>query len=528
MRPQQEIDNLLNQLMATYNGQRVDYWGYPGECLSYNKRWLDTLRNGHVGGHMEAPASTNGYGSGYYANPPEAVRQYFNPEPYNPNIQYPRGSMFTFSGSGHIGILLDNQPGAPTAKVTQQNADPDGSPVKVAQRSKSRIDGVLVIKVAAPPPLPPPVPQGPPYQIVETYPQGRLFKVIPGKNKWGMNFDNYPAMAAHPVNTSDENTLITVHEKLLHNIGYYYYRTAGDPDGWNTLDCIEFVPPPPPPPVYIPPAAPLVVPKINYYELKTTVPYFKSATDAKRDVNALSTIDKGQYILLKEDEHARHITKKNTDKESYWINDLDNKEPVPPPTPIPTVMQPEVPVQPTLPVDAPPTDITLPVDTGSPIPTPVESPNFPLNSPKPQYLWLRSDMQSTRLTSTNSIAIPIHDLEGKYPKQMFPAKRTEDYSMYAEVGNKVYYIPDRCRVKGWMYGIEESFLTDLPEPSIFDRDADGRNDIAETGGLILDFIATTGNRTWQTVQKLVTSPKVIEAKQRVGKSIDGFKTRSKK
>src|SRR4051812_3548374 len=102
MRTQSEIDTLLKQLITTYQGLKVDYWGYPGECLSFNKRWIDTLRNGFVGGPMSAPPSNNGLGSGYFIAPPAQVKELFDEQPYNHNADYLAGSMFTYSGSGHI------------------------------------------------------------------------------------------------------------------------------------------------------------------------------------------------------------------------------------------------------------------------------------------------------------------------------------------------------------------------------------------------------------------------------------------
>jgi hypothetical protein len=178
MATQAQIDSLLQQFMHRYNGQKPDYWGYPGECLSLNKRWVDILVNGRLDGPMQAPASNNGYGTGYWVSPPALINQLFVKQNYDPNASYPAGSMFTYMSSGHIGIMMNNQPGSGTALVYQQNADPDGSPAHLAQRAKSRINGILVLKVDAPAPPPSQPTQGA-IEMINTAEEGRLsYKVL--------------------------------------------------------------------------------------------------------------------------------------------------------------------------------------------------------------------------------------------------------------------------------------------------------------------------------------------------------------
>lgn len=160
---QAEANQLLDQFKAVYAGQKADYYGYLGECLSLNKRWLDTLINKSVPGlnkgKQQAPASGNGKGSGYYtnfANLP-ALHPYFTPEPWNPAKTYPRGSMVVYSPTSHIAIYENS--GATAATVFEQNADPDSSAAHTAQRGNSRIDGILILKIDAPAP-PAPVQKG--------------------------------------------------------------------------------------------------------------------------------------------------------------------------------------------------------------------------------------------------------------------------------------------------------------------------------------------------------------------------------
>lgn len=174
---QAQINDLLNQTMNRYNGQKPDYWGYPGECLSYGKRWLDVLKNGRLDGPMQAPSAANGFGSGYWITPPALVQELFIKQDYDPNASYPAGSLFVRTDTGHIGIMLDNQPGQSTALVSEQNADPDGSPVHLFQRLKSRINGILVIKVDAPITQPAPT-QGAIEMIADTNQAVQAYKLL--------------------------------------------------------------------------------------------------------------------------------------------------------------------------------------------------------------------------------------------------------------------------------------------------------------------------------------------------------------
>lgn len=77
--------------------------------------------------------------------------------------------------------------------------------------------------------------------------------------KWGMNYGNFQAMNDNPIARVDAGTVMTVVQIVHHAIGYNYYRTdVNDPDGWNVLDCDDYVAPvaPPPPPAPVEPAKP--------------------------------------------------------------------------------------------------------------------------------------------------------------------------------------------------------------------------------------------------------------------------------
>jgi hypothetical protein len=509
IRTQQEINNLYQQFRAAYpDGTRIDYAGqYPGECLSKEKRWLDTLRNGYVNGPMAAPASTNGFGDGYWLDPPAMVTEFFDPQPYNPNGSYPLGSLFVYTKSGHIGTLLDNQPGQPTALVYQQNADPEGSGAHTAQRGKARIDGILVIRVAQPAVHAPYTP------TTDGFP--KHLQLVRTTHEWDCNRTDFNDRAAHPIQQYNEGYDFVAQGLYTTQDGNKYYSPdMQNSGGFHIGDCDWYKAPAP---VYTPPAAPVTAPLAEKYELITTVVYFPSAQDAKeRSSKALGTIDAGTYIVVGRDEQAVKLSKDNR-TDIGWINTFDNKIEEPKPV---EVLQPAVEVQPTLPVDAPATDINLPVDLPA---APITEVSNPLpTGPKPQYNWIREDRLPVRLTSTNTLPVQMIDLEGKWPSQKLPAKKTEEYSMYADVDGTRYFIMERCRVHGWMFGVSENFLPKLPKATAYDRNANGKYDIVDVFEGFIDF----GSKHFK--QAVTTSaPKIEQVRQRTTKFIDGFSARKK-
>jgi hypothetical protein len=148
---------------------------------------------------------------------------------------------------------------------------------------------------------------------------------------------------------------------------------------------------------------------------------------------------------------------------------------------------------------------------------------------KPQYNWIRDDRSAITLTSTNTVPVQMLDLEGKWPPQKLPAKITEEYTMYADVKGVRYYIMERCRVHGWMFGVSENFLPKLPKATYFDQDADGRYDIVEIIDTQLGNFIDFTSRSYQTIQDVIKplAPKVVQASTRIGKTIEGITARKK-
>jgi hypothetical protein len=488
VRSQAEINSLLSQLMTKCNGEFVEYWGYPGQCLSLGKRWLDTVRNGYVYGPQAAPASPNGTGSGYYSNVPAQVMEFFNPEPYNPGASYPAGSMFVNTATEHIGILLDNQVGSANAKVYEQNADPDHSPAHQAQRSKSRIDGILVIRVAIPTPPPAPL-----YSVEPI--TAKLVRTNKSPTyKWGMNF-TFDYMKDHKISQRPQGDIFTAVAIVHHSDGYSYYKDdLNDPDGYNILDCDDYTPPPPP---YVPPAAPVTVPKVTYYDLVTTVKYYGTAKGAQNDASPISTLDAGTYVLLASDGTARKLTKKNTDKETFWINDYDNKIAAAPPEPLPA---PEIP---TLPTDAPPTDITLPTDSHTDA------------QPVKRYFYISPDHQPQTLRYTGSTVIEATELDGRHGPLELNPNWIGGCTYFAMVDGQPFYIADKLlnTPEQWHFGIDKNVLTPYKQKP-FDLNHDEQVN-AEDIKTFWDYIETPLRRGYNVIQDVIPVVKSSQASERL-------------
>lgn len=136
----QEINNLLNELMATWIGRKADYppGQYIGECLSLVKLWVDK-----VAGRKVAPPA-GGWGNYYYTRFPAPLGNYFEKKIYVSGASYSKGSLVTYDATHHIAILLSNGP--TKHEVFEQNADPDHSPSHRSYRPNSYATGILVIK----------------------------------------------------------------------------------------------------------------------------------------------------------------------------------------------------------------------------------------------------------------------------------------------------------------------------------------------------------------------------------------------
>lgn len=495
MRNQQEIDSLLQQLIAQYAGQRPDYYGYAGECLSLVKRWVDVVRNGNLNGAMGAPPSTDGWGSGYWSQPPEVISELFEKQGYDGNAIYPAGSLFVNVRTHHIGILLDNQPGSNYAHVFQQNANPDGSAAHTGDRLKANIDGILVLKVAAPQPVVT-------HQITD-YSSPIKYNVAEGYNEWDLSGNTFAEVASHPVDTAGPNKVIDV-QAVLHIQGsdleqyQYYLEDRNSLRGWNSADCSPYVAPAKP---YQPPAKPIEIPGVTYYTvLPDVIKSYATADDAKRD-NPTGVKAKGQYIELQRDGQAVKLVKSNSDiNGDFWVNDYENKVDKPAAPALPVVSQP---------VDAPP--ILTQVVNITPTPT----------ADKLNYGWIRDDHQPVWFHTLNVSPQVFKDLE--HPDTVspasLPANKNVRFSMWTQKGNVTYFIPTLSVAQGNRHGIPETILheigPDLPQPNILTT-------VEEDTKTWFDFIETEGKRAYTLIRD-ITPVKISQTTVKAKQFIDGFK-----
>jgi hypothetical protein len=490
-------DTLLSQLRSHYNGVKVDYWGYPGECVSYVRRWLDVIINGTLNGPMvspPAPGGADGYGAYYWSQPTDAIRNLFDVLNYDPNATYPAGSLFVNTGSGHVGIMLDNQPGQPNALVSEQNADPDGSPVGDKQRGKARINGILVLKLA------PEAPPAPLYTITE-FSSPKQVQVTPGHYKWNLGQPDFKSVEANPIELSTADTHFNAVAILHHrNIPQYnyYLEDANTPHGWNVLDCMDYTPPPAP---YVPPAAPVSAPLAEKYTLVTNVMTFNSASEAIKHSGVAGALVAGDYFVMAKRDKAYNLSNDNMKDKNQWVNIADNVIDTP---------------SPTLPVDPPPV-VTTPVDVAPP-PVLAEQGSVP----KPLfYDWIDGvNHQPVWFHTLNTTEQRFKDLENPDgPQALLPPNKDVRFSMVTIKGGINWYVPTLSLNSGGRHAVPETLLRrETPVESFLDEAESDLSDwtrkLAETPQKVYTLIADIS----PVARRKVAS----QAKQ----IIDGFKSKS--
>lgn len=503
MRTQADINDLLQQLINSTAGQKVEYYGYAGECLSLAKRWLDVIRNGHLNGPMGAPPSA-AWGSDYWRVPPAAVQELFDPKPYDPNISYPRGSMFVNTASHHIGILLDNQPGSGTARVYEQNADPDGSPAGDKQRAKSRIDGVLIIRTA----LPVEVPL---YTTQSIDP--KQVQVNAGSRKWNLAHGNFIDVVNNPITTATSGEVF-IARAILHHREIpqynYYLEDPNTPHGWNVLDCSDYVAP------YVapkPPEAPAAYIPAEKYELATTVPYYKDSDepfsvgylDALHSENPKGQLICGVYFVYGQRMNGMINLSVNNMKPGVWINPKDN------------VIAPPIVDVVTQVVDPPPV-VTQPTD--------VSDNSMPATPAKPLYYeWLRGDRQPVFYHTLNVSPMRFKDLEkpDTVAQAVLPPNKDVRFSMVVIKNGMDYFIPTKSIEQGNRHGIPQTMLKEVPQAGKFDTNHDGKVSYLD----FIDGISGYVDYGFKTFKPVIRKTQTF-VKTNGKQFIDGFSKRKAK
>lgn len=355
------------------------------------------------------------------------------------------------------------------------------------------------------------------------------YQVRLGANKWNLDLADFNTIANSPVGTASADpsnpTYVWITDYLIRTDlpQYIYYLEDGNlHQGWNRDD-LTIAPLPivvATPTVIKTPS--VVVPKAEKYTVLTKLMAFSTALDAMNKANYSGTdVQPGEYFVWSRDSNAINLTTDNVQNQSLWINSNDN---VLPTVMAAAVLQPTAPV-PTLPVDPPPVH-TEPIDP----PTPAPIADIKPQAPKPQYHWIRDDKLPTKLISTNSVPVPMKDLEGKweakYGKRLLPAHQTAEYSMYTVIGKTEFWIPDEWRNAGYLYGVDTAFLPDEEpiKPTTLDRNGNGRYDIIDIFDNGIQGFTDWGDKYFKGLKEAVTTvaPKIAPAKQRLNRTIEGI------
>lgn len=259
------------------------------------------------------------------------------------DITEPQKGDIVILGIDHIGISNGVVPGTSFQMLDQNGGAGTGTGVgsdaiQVHTFKKSQIIGVLrpIVQIVASAPAP----AAPRYQVVETYPAGRLVRLNKQPtNLWGMNY-SFDQMVKSPVEVHNAGEIWTVTNKVKHEDGYYYYRRDGQIDGFNVFDCDDYVAPAPIP--VTTPAPPVPYTAAEQYVVVTELAGYASAAEAlsPRPVQTTNTVKGRQYYVWTKNGTAYELTTDNQHEQpNMWINTLANVVPQPEPEKPPVVAQ---------------------------------------------------------------------------------------------------------------------------------------------------------------------------------------------
>lgn len=311
----------FDQFMQDWLGKRVDYdHVYAYQCVDLTLEYI-----------YECFGISSAYGNAidWWNNPSKNLFPTFSKVGGSEAI---KGDIVVLNGVagnpyGHIGIATGND-NATQVQILEQNGQTGtgtgegGDAIRTRYVPKSRIAGLLrpMANTATVVQSAPHVP----YVVTTIDPK----QVITNKQptyKWGMNYDNFEAMSAHPITTVAQGTIMTVVALVTHINGYKYYKTdMTDPDGWNILDCDD----------YTPPAAPKVTINQNVqiptsrdeYRVVTQINAYSSPVNALKRTGATKILSPGAYYKFTELNGMLSLTKTLGSTERSWINPADNVE----------------------------------------------------------------------------------------------------------------------------------------------------------------------------------------------------------
>jgi hypothetical protein len=413
---------------------------------------------------------------------------------------------------GHIGIATGGSTPS-QVEILEQNGQTGngtgtgGDAIRVRYVARSRVAGLLR-------PIPAPVPLPSPFTL-SLFSAPKWVTVPAGTRRWHMDHRTFDEMNAHPVYAVANGANVQIQALASHINGeQYYLENPAIHEGYNVKDCPDYTPPPP---VYTPPAAPVKAEPAEKYTLVKVLEFFDTARNAKERKKPQGLLADGEYIVVKKDEQAYQLVKRNIDRDVQWINTFDNKlEDVKPvPAPIPDV------VVPTLPVDIAPAPVNLPVD--------VSDNSLPPQAPvkKLQYDWLRGDHQPVVFHTKNSQATPIKDLENPDTGRiaMLPPNKDISFSMVTIKNGMDYYIPTLSIKEGSRHGVPETMLQEVKQAGSFDANHDGKLNLEDIGYVIQDYIITPSTRMYASVIKPVIADIKKVDTTKAKKFIDGFSKR---
>jgi hypothetical protein len=282
------------------------------------------------------------------------------------------------------------------------------------------------VKVA---PAPPP----PPAYTVSVDPIDKRIDVIPGRNKWNLDLPNFDAIAANPVGGCPKDPITVkglLHRSDLPNYAYY----LEDPNvyqGYNMLDCTDHIASP----VYVPPAAPMELPKAKMYHTNFPVPIYANEVAARsRDRSkSLSLLAIDNYYIHAEAGKALNLSSDNAHDQQLWINVLDDV--------VPNPVVPE-------PVREPVPDIAAALEPSVPI---IDSASKIIAS----YKWFFSNHKPVTYRVRRPLVVQEY-VHGRTPVQVRAGSKIDIYGAF-EVNGKKYLrplLPSDVETHRYYYGIE--------------------------------------------------------------------------
>lgn len=259
----------------------------------------------------------------------------------------------------------------------------------------------------------------------------------------GMNYDNYTAMFAHPIETTARGSIRTVIAICHHQLGSNYYMT--DPNsgaGYELGDCDNYTPPAP---VYVPPAGAVNAGSPAYAPIVKDIPGYMTATNAANHTNPVSTLRAGSDYFLFTSKYGMDNVTLISGQPGAWINPADN------------VIEPYIPLTPVVVTPSPISELPTP-----PIP-PKVSPRIEVdpNAWKTTNAPLILGWKPVPYRATNPRAITIRDLDGRQgDRTLEPYCDNEIIHLVStfEKDGIRYGRTDKVATQGWWYGIPMEIL----------------------------------------------------------------------